>query len=81
MDNIKLMPEATIKDVKIFLMTSKSNPPVSMLMLPTGLFIREEYSIIVEPLLIMVLSLQVMMPLKIGLSETHGVLLGDLLDI
>jgi hypothetical protein len=80
-ETIKSIPEAITQDVKIFLMTYKSNLLESMLMPLIGLFIKVEFLTIVVPTLIMELSLLDMMKNKIGLSETLGDLLGVFLDI
>jgi hypothetical protein len=80
-ETIKSIPEAITQDVKIFLMTYKSNLLESMLMPLIGLFIKVEFLTIVVPTLIMELSLLDMMQNKIGLSETLGDLLGVFLDI
>lgn len=75
------MLEAITPDAKIYLMIFKSNLLESMLMPLIGHFIKQESLITVELHLIMVLSLLAMMINKIGLLETLGDLLGEIMAI
>lgn len=57
------------------------NPPPSVLMPPTGLFINQEFSATVEPQPTTLSWLLDMIPMEIGLLRTLGELLGESGDI